>query len=33
MVATKIDRCVVDDALSDALGRQVTSSRPNHICH
>ena len=25
MVAVKIDRCVVDDALSDALGRQVTS--------
>jgi AraC-like DNA-binding protein len=25
MVAVKIDRCVVDDALSDALGRPVTS--------
>ena len=25
MIAVKIGRCVVDDALSDALGRQVTS--------
>ena len=25
MLAVKIDRCAVDDALSDALGRQVTS--------
>jgi AraC-like DNA-binding protein len=30
MVATKIDRCVVDDALCDALGRQVTSQIDFH---
>ncbi len=30
MVATKIDRCVVDDALIDALGRQVPSQIDFH---